>query len=698
MNSIFRRINSHNANRIFNFNFRQFSFINNGALDLFGAKMVAPSVKAVAAGKKIVNVSTQKIQVQKGKAVPVVVPQVEVKPIRKKSVPVAIVEEIVEVKPKKKKSAPVVEIIDEIVEVKPKRKKSVAVVEEVEEEEVKPTKKRAAAVAVKSTKASPAVAAKNTKSTSPVTVKVAAANPVNKSPIKKKAAEKVKEVEVEEEVEEEPEVVKATPKAARKTPIKAAHTVHTLQTEPVKTQKQVEAVQTTAAKTKKKKEAAEGTVAVKKGRPAAKQTDTNEFPVVDLNNLNSLGILPLETPLDPKRYTTNPLGLYEDYINEKSSEKTKQSILKEKSYLCNNYAPLPVICARGNGVYLQDIDGKIYIDFLSAYSAANQGHCNKNIIETATNQMNNLYITSRAFYNNILGTAAEYVCKVFNYEKILFMNSGAEGCESAIKIARRWGYLAKMIPEDQAKIVYAKGNFMGRTIHVCGLSDDPLRYKNFGPFDRSSHYLVEYNNIEALRELLEQDSNICAVGLEPIQGENGILIPSPGYLKAVSDLCKEKNVLFMADEVQTGCGRTGFPTYIDSEGVHADILILGKSLSGGLYPVSAVLTSAKIMDLIKPGEHGSTFGGNPLAAHITISAIHELIQGGMVSNAYKRGIEFGLCMKELEKNNLIKEIRGRGLMYGIELWEDCGFNAYDFSLWLMERGVLCKPSKTHTLR
>jgi len=684
MNSIFRRINSHNVNKIFNLNFRQFSMINNHTVDLFGAKRVVPETKAVAAGKKTANVSTIKLQANKVKAVPQVLPAV------------------IQTKPTRKKTVPVVEEEEEVVVMPIKRKKTVPVVEEEEEEvvSVKPKRKPAAAsVPAKAAKNVPQAAAKRTASTSPVAVKTKAAA-INVSSIKKKVAQK-KPKELVEEVEEQHELINIPTVAGKKTPKKAAHTsnvAHTLQTEPVKTQETLEAPHSTTAKTKKKKEPVENVTAVKKGRPAAKQVDPNEFPIVDLDNPNSIGSVSLDTPLDPKRYTTNPLGIYEDYILTKSSEKTKLAILKEKSYLCNNYAPLPVICAKGNGVYLQDIDGKIYIDFLSSYSAANQGHCNKNIIQTATNQMNNLYITSRAFYNNVLGTAAEYVCKVFKYEKILFMNSGAEGCESAIKLARRWGYLSKKIPEDQAKVVYAKGNWMGRTIHLCGLSDDPLRYKNFGPYDKSSHYLVEYNNIQALREVLENDANVCAIFLEPIQGENGVIIPSPGYLKAVSDLCKEKNVLFISDEIQTGLGRTGFPIYTDSEGVHPDILILGKSLSGGLYPVSAVLSSTEIMDLIKPGEHGSTYGGNPLAAHITISAIHELIQGGLVSNAYKRGIEFGLCLKELGKNNLIKEIRGRGLMYGVELWEDCGFSAYDISLWLFERGILCKPTKSNILR
>jgi ornithine--oxo-acid transaminase len=701
MNSIFRRINSQNVRRIFNYNFKQFSVINNETgFDLFGAKRITTAIKSTGAGNKVENVSTAKTPIKKAKTAKIEEPPVVEKPKRKKPQPVK--EEVEEE--------------EEVVEAKPKRKQSVS----------KATSEPVAKLKLSTKSTSPKKTKEIEASVTPKKVKKIAASSTSaasKKNVEEKVKRKVVKAESEEEpeeMEEEAEEIKPTKKSAgKKTPKKAAHTVHTLQTEPVKKAKVkqepvkeekkveekpavIEEKKTTTTKGRKKKAAEEGqAIAVKKPRSTVTkkaEDNTNDFPVIDLNNPNALGHVNLDTPLDPKKYTTNPLGLFYDYINNKSSEATKQAILREQKTLCNNYAPLPVICAKGHGVYLQDIDGKVYIDFLSAYSAANQGHCNKNIIETAIKQMNQLYITSRAFYNNILGAAGEYISKVFNYEKIIFMNSGVEANETAIKIARRWGYEAKKIPEDQAKIVYAKGNFMGRTIHVCGLSDDPSRYKNFGPFDKSSHYLVEYDNLEAIKEVLEKDSNICAVFLEPIQGENGIIIPSHGYLKGVSELCKEKNVLFIADEIQTGCGRTGFPIYCDSEGVHADMLILGKSLSGGIYPVSAVLSSHEVMDHIRPGDHGSTYGGNPLAAHIAISAIHEMIQGGMVTNSYTRGIEFGLCLKELENNNLIKEIRGRGLMYGIELHENCGFNAYDFSIWLMERGVLCKPTRNHILR
>jgi ornithine--oxo-acid transaminase len=688
MNSIFRRVSTHNMKRIFNFNIRQFSNLNNEYnFDLFGAKKISAVVKASGAGNKVANVSKQKIPSIKSKPQKILEPVEEVKSNRKKSVPVKKELEEVDVKQIRKsqsakKSIPIVPQKNQKVEAAKKklpagRKKPIEEPEEEFEEEI-------VATPTKITKKTP-LKAVNAKKT-PVSAK--------KQPIK----------QVEEELEE----VETTPaKFSKKTPKKAAHTVHTLQTQPVSKKEPVQSVKVTAetesiaSQSKGKKKKSEAEVAPKKVRPSIKKSENADWPesiVVDLNNPHSLGKVPLDTPLDHKKYTSNPKGRYVDYVETKITENTKQAIMREKNYLCNNYEPLPVICQKGEGVYLQDIDGKIYMDFLSAYSAANQGHCHKKIIDSAIKQMKQLHITSRAFYNNILATAGEYICKVFNFEKILFMNSGAEGCESAIKIARRWGYEGKKIPEDQAKMVYAKGNFMGRTIHVCGLSDDPYRYKNFGPFDKSSHYLVEYDNLEAIREVLEKDPNICGVFLEPIQGENGIIIPSPGYLKGVAELCKEKNVLFIDDEIQTGCGRTGFPIYCDSEGVHPDMLILGKSLSGGLYPVSAVLCSKEVMDHIKPGEHGSTYGGNPLAANIALSAIHELLEGGMIQNSFTRGIEFGLCLKELENNNIIKEIRGRGLMYGIELWPECGFNAYDISLWLMERGLLCKPSKTHTLR
>jgi len=313
--------------------------------------------------------------------------------------------------------------------------------------------------------------------------------------------------------------------------------------------------------------------------------------------------------------------------------------------------------------------------------------------------MNLLHMTSRAFYNNVLVTASQMICKIFDYEKVLFMNSGVEAGESAVKIARRWAYNVKGLENDQAKIVFANGNFWGRSLYACATSDDPTRYAGFGPFDRSAHYMVDYGNIEQMQELFEKDKNICAVFIEPIQGEGGVIIPPPGYLPELSKLCKQHNILLITDEIQTGIGRAGYLLASQIENVKADIVLLGKSLSAGLYPISAVLTSKEIMDTIKPGEHGSTYGGNPLAARICFSSLNEILKEPIVKNSYYRGIEFGLILKEeLEHSKIVKEVRGRGLMYAIELYPDCGIDAYDVSLWLMERGILCKPTKKNILR
>lgn len=476
---------------------------------------------------------------------------------------------------------------------------------------------------------------------------------------KKKAATKVEE---EETIEEE-----EVPKKVNKKPQKATHTLST---------------QPTETKQKVAKQKAEKPVEKKK----------------EVFSIYNIGQVHPDTPLDSKRYTQNPKGIYEDYIESKSSIQTKQYINAERAYLCNNYGPLPVICKKAKGIFIQDVDDRVYVDFLSAYSALNHGHTNLNIINAAILQMNTLQMTSRAFYNDKLCIAGHMICNLFKYEKVLFMNSGVEAGESAIKIARRWGYADKKIPDDKAKVIFAKGNFWGRSLYACGSSDDPSRYQGFGPFDRESCELVEYGNIEELKAKLE-DTNVCAVMLEPIQGENGVVIPPPGYLEQVSKLCKEKNVLLILDEIQTGIGRAGYLLASHMDNVHADIVLLGKSLSGGLYPISAVLASKKIMDYIKPGEHGSTYGGNPLAAAICEASLKELFNNDMIRNSYNRGIELGLILREeLSNSRFVKEVRGRGLMYAIELRPDCGLNAYDFSLWLMERGILCKPTKEHTMR
>jgi ornithine--oxo-acid transaminase len=428
----------------------------------------------------------------------------------------------------------------------------------------------------------------------------------------------------------------------------------------------------------------------KKGKFVNKQAQTTK--------ITKIGTVGEDEPLLTIKMTENPNGIYEDYIEKLSSPATQAAIKHERNYLCNNYAPLPVVLKKGEGIYVQDIDGHWYMDLLSAYSAINHGHNDKVIIEKAYEQMNNLYMTSRAFYNNKLGQAGEMICRLLNYEKVLFMNSGVEAGESAVKLARRWGYVAKNIPDDHAKIVFAKGNFWGRTIYACGTSDDPTRYEKFGPYDRESSYLVEYNNVEELEKVLEQDPNICAVFLEPIQGENGVIIPDRDYYYNVKRLCDKYNCLLIDDEIQAGLGRAGFTLYTQHMETKPDIVLLGKSLSGGLYPVSAVLSSAKIMDLIKPGEHGSTYGGNPLAAQIVMASLADLNSRGLVLNSFMMGGELGQALRELESCKFIKEIRGRGLMFGLELHPDCPFNSYDLSLWLMERGLLTKSTKTYSLR
>ena len=380
-----------------------------------------------------------------------------------------------------------------------------------------------------------------------------------------------------------------------------------------------------------------------------------------------LGTLKDNTELNLDGLTSLDNDIYDLYIQNYVSMDTKNIINKERRNLCNNYAPLPVVLKKGNGIYVQDIDGNWYMDFLAGYSAVNHGHQNQKIIESAYTQMKNIYMTSRAFYNEVLGKAAEAICKMFQYEKVLFMNSGVEAGESAIKIARRWGYDVKGIPDNQAKIVFAKQNFWGRTLYACGSSDDSTRYNKFGPFDDSSRYLIEYNNIKELDNILSNDSNICAVFLEPIQGEGGVIIPDGDYLTNVKTLCEKHNCLLIVDEIQTGIGRTGHLLYSEASNIKPDIILLGKSLSGGLYPISAVLSNKKIMDLIKPGEHGSTYGGNPLAAQILIAALEEVNNLNLVKNSREMGIELAVALKELKNCKFIKEIRGRGLILSFML-------------------------------
>ncbi|MDR1984418.1 MAG: ornithine--oxo-acid transaminase [Prevotellaceae bacterium] len=372
-------------------------------------------------------------------------------------------------------------------------------------------------------------------------------------------------------------------------------------------------------------------------------------------------------------------------------------IEREEKYGAHNYHPLPVVLEKGKGIFLWDVDGKRYYDFLSAYSAVNQGHCHPRIIETMKRQAEKLTLTSRAFYNNILGEYEEYICKYFGYEKVLPMNTGAEADETALKLARRWGYVHKGIAENQALIIVCDGNFHGRTITIVSMSTDPDSYKNYGPFT-PGFIKIEYNNIDELQKTLdEHGKNVAAFLVEPIQGEAGVYVPDDGYLKKCCDLCKKHNVLFIADEVQTGIGRTGKMLACDHENVRPDILILGKAISGGVFPVSAVLADDEIMLTIKPGEHGSTFGGNPLGCKVAIEALQIIKDENLIENAEKMGIIF---RKELRsfKSDMIELVRGKGLLNAAVIKPANGKTAWDVCLAMRNEGVLAKPTHEHIIR
>ncbi len=375
---------------------------------------------------------------------------------------------------------------------------------------------------------------------------------------------------------------------------------------------------------------------------------------------------------------------------------TQRAIDLEERFGAHNYHPLPVVIEKGKGIYVWDIEGKKYYDFLSAYSAVNQGHCHPTIIDALVKQAQNLTLTSRAFHNNLLGEYELYICKYFGYDKVLPMNTGVEGGETAIKLARRWGYDVKGIPENKAKIIFVKGNFWGRTLAAISSSTDPNSYAGFGPY-MPGFEVIEYNDLTALFNSCK-DPNICGFMFEPIQGEAGVIIPDKGYLEGVRKICTEKNVLMIADEVQTGLGRTGKLLACDYENVRPDILILGKALSGGVLPVSAVLANDEIMLTIKPGEHGSTYGGNPLACAVAMAALKVLKEENMAENAMSMGSLFRARMKKIEVP-FIKEIRGRGLFNAIEI--DPGkttYSGYDICLKLMENGLLAKQTHENIIR
>jgi len=377
-----------------------------------------------------------------------------------------------------------------------------------------------------------------------------------------------------------------------------------------------------------------------------------------------------------------------------SSNAQKYLDLEDK-YGAHNYHPIPVVLEKGEGVYLYDVDGKKYFDFLSGYSAVNQGHCHPAIISTLQDQAAKLTLTSRAFHNNLLGEYEQYITQYFGYDKVLPMNTGVEGGETAIKLARRWGYAVKGIPENQAKILFAEGNFWGRTLAAISSSTDPSSFKGFGPY-MPGFGIVPYNDLATLENELK-DSTVAAFMVEPIQGEAGVVIPDNGYLKGVRDLCTKYNVLFIADEIQTGLARTGKILACDHENVRPDILILGKALSGGTLPISAVLADDIVMLQIKPGEHGSTYGGNPLACAVAMKSLEVLKSEKMAENAEAMGI---LLRNEIEnlQSPLIKLVRGKGLLNAIVINHPDPEVSWELCLHLKDLGLLAKPTHGDKIR
>ncbi|MES2617911.1 MAG: ornithine--oxo-acid transaminase [Bacteroidota bacterium] len=368
----------------------------------------------------------------------------------------------------------------------------------------------------------------------------------------------------------------------------------------------------------------------------------------------------------------------------------------EDTYNAHNYHPIPVVIERGEGVYVWDVEGKQYFDCLSAYSAVNQGHCHPRLVNALTEQAKKLTLTSRAFHNNLLGEYARFICEYFGYDRVLPMNTGVEGGETAIKLCRKWGYEVKNIAPDRAKIIFVENNFWGRTIAAVSTSADKDSYNNFGPLVPGFE-IIPYNDLVALEKAL-QDNNVAGFMLEPIQGEAGVIVPDEGYLKAAYDLCKKHNVLFIADEVQTGIGRTGKLLACDYEDVKPDILILGKALGGGILPVSAVLSSNEVMLTLKPGQHGSTFGGNPLACAVAMEALKIVKEERLSENAYEMGVLFRERLKAIN-SPLITAVRGKGLLNAAVVAPYAnGKTAYDVCIALKDHGLLAKQTHDHIIR
>lgn len=378
---------------------------------------------------------------------------------------------------------------------------------------------------------------------------------------------------------------------------------------------------------------------------------------------------------------------------------SQQAIDLENKYGAHNYHPLPVVLSKGDGVFVWDVEGKKYYDFLSAYSAVNQGHCHPKIVGAMMDQAQTLTLTSRAFYNDMLGKFEEYVTSIFGFDKLLPMNTGAEAVETAVKICRRWAYQKKGIPENLAQIIVCENNFHGRTTTIISFSNDPVARKNYGPYTEG-FIKIEYDNLEALENALKENGNVAGFLVEPIQGEAGVYVPSEGYLSAAKALCEKYNVLFIADEVQTGIARTGKMLAVDHEDVKPDVLVLGKALSGGAYPVSAVLANDDIMEVITPGSHGSTYGGNPVAAAVGIAAMEVVHEEGLAENAQELG---ELFREELNKFiptcDLVVKVRGKGLLNAIVINDtEESSTAWNICLALRDNGLLAKPTHGNIIR
>ena len=377
---------------------------------------------------------------------------------------------------------------------------------------------------------------------------------------------------------------------------------------------------------------------------------------------------------------------------------SEKAIELEDKYGAHNYHPLPVVIDKGEGVYVWDVEGRKYFDFLSAYSAVNQGHCHPDIIKALTDQAQRLTLTSRAFYNSILGPYEKYITELFGYDKVLPMNSGVEGGETAVKLARKWAYMKKGVEENKARVIFVHGNFWGRTLAAISSSDDPSSFKGFGPF-MPGYDIIDYNDLDALDKAL-QDPNVAAFMVEPIQGEAGVVVPDEGYLAGVRKLCTKHNVLFIADEVQTGIARTGKRLATDYEDARPDILVLGKALSGGVFPVSAALADDEVMMCLKPGEHGSTFGGNPLACAVAMESLKVVERENLAENAFRLGELFREEMNKLaEESDLVNLVRGKGLLNAIVINdEETSNTAWNICMALRDNGLLAKPTHGNIIR